>query len=191
MKKLTALLLSILLLLSFASCAGGSARSGSSDSKTLIVYFSWSPSGNTEMMAKTIADKTGGTLYEIIPANAYPDDYTECRKVAQGERDSNARPEIKNPLKSVSGYERILIGYPIWWETAPMIIATFLESYDLTGIELYPFSQSGSMDEGQFENSMAFIRAYAGGATVHDGLFTTPSDTDAITAYLTEAGLIN
>lgn len=70
-----------------------------------------------------------------------------------------------------------------------MIIGTFLENYDLTGVQIYPFAQSASMDEEQFENSMDFVRESAAGANVHDGLFAASSDTEGILAYLTEQGL--
>ncbi len=155
--------------------------------KNLIVYFTWS--SNTESMVETIAEQIGGVLYQLKPAEPYPEDYDECTEVALEERDNDTRPEIKDPLITVAEYDRILIGYPIWWHTAPMIVGTFLESYDLTGVEIYPFSQSGSMNEEQFDNSMEFIRACAPGAEVHDGLFARASDTDAIAAYLAENGL--
>lgn len=150
--------------------------------KTLIVYFSWS--SNTERMANTIKEQTGGDLLELVPVNAYPTDYTACTEVALAERDSNARPAIQNLPSSIEEYDNILIGYPIWWHTAPMIIGTFLETYDLTGVDVYPFTQSASMDRTQFNNSMEFVRACAEEATVHDGLFARYSDTATITAYL-------
>ena len=71
-----------------------------------------------------------------------------------------------------------------------MIIGTFLESYDLTGMEIYPFSQSDSMNVEQFDNSMAFIRETAAGATVHDGLFEEEDQTDIIYNYLEQNGLV-
>ena len=156
--------------------------------KTLIVYFSWSSSGNTEKMANTIKARIGGDILEIEPAVAYPTDYSECGEVAKVERDENARPEIANLPDSLDEYDTIFIGYPIWWHTAPMIIGTFLENYDLSGKEIYPFSQSASMDTEQFAASMDFVRTSAKGATVHDGLFAGASDTDGILAYLTENG---
>lgn len=152
------------------------------EGKTLIVYFSWS--SNTERMANTIKEQTGGDLLELVPVNAYPTDYTACTEVALAERDSNARPAIQNLPSSIEEYDNILIGYPIWWHTAPMIIGTFLETYDLTGVDVYPFTQSASMDRTQFNNSMEFVRACAEEATVHDGLFARYSDTATITAYL-------
>lgn len=158
------------------------------DGKTLIVYFSWSTSGNTEKMATYIQEQTGGDLLELEPLNPYPTDYEECGEVAKVERDENARPEIANLPESISEYDTVFVGYPIWWHTAPMIIGTFLESYDLTGVEIYPFAQSASMDTEQFDNSMEFVREYASGANVYDGLFVSASDTEGIQSYLEANG---
>lgn len=156
--------------------------------KTSIVYFSWSSSGNTEKIANTIKEHTGGDLLELRPETPYPTDYSECTQVALAERDANARPKIADLPGSIEEYDTIFIGYPIWWHTAPMIIGTFWESFDLSGKEVYPFTQSASMDTEQFENSMDFVRGCAEGAVVHDGLFVRASDTDGILAYLTQNG---
>ncbi len=221
MKKLTALLMSVLLVFSITACSSTSADKDSSetntesqvtdqasdktpdngaaepidssdptaatDGKTLIVYFSWS--SNTEKMANTIKEQTGGDIFEIVPQTPYPEDYTECTEVALKERDENARPKIKDLPESLEEYSKILIGYPIWWHTAPMVIGTFLENYDLMGKEIYPFTQSASMDTEQFENSMEFVKECAKNATVHDGLFVKATDTEGILAYLNENGL--
>lgn len=153
----------------------------------LVVYFSWS--GNTEEMASYIAEQTNADLLEIKPKTAYPSSYSETGDIAKAERDENARPEIANLPASLDEYDTILVGYPIWWHTAPMIIGTFLENYDLTGKEVYPFTQSASMDTEQFSQSIEFVREVSEGATVHDGLFARPSDTGVIDAYLAENGL--
>ena len=165
-------------------------ESSAEDSKVLVAYFSWSTSGNTEKMAKVIQEQTKGDLFEIEPANPYPDDYEECTEVAKVEKENNERPELASLPDSIEKYDRIYIGYPIWWHTAPMVIGTFLESCDLSGIEVYPFAQSASMDEGQFEESMKFIRKSAGKANVHDGLFVRATDTTGIYNYLAGNGLI-
>ena len=141
-------------------------------------------------MANHIAEQTGGDLFEIEPKTPYPDDYNETGDIAEKERDENARPEIADLPDSIEEYDTILVGYPIWWHTAPMIIGTFSENYDLTGKEIYPFTQSASMDTEQFKNSMDFVRENAANANVHDGLFVSESDTDGIDAYLLENGLL-
>lgn len=195
-KKIFGMILALMMLLSLAACGQAGEASAAELSatepgvhgKTLIVYFSWSSSGNTEKMANTIRERTDGDLLKIEPATAYPTDYSECGDVAKAERDGNARPEIANLPDSLDEYDTIFIGYPIWWHTAPMIIGTFLESYDLSGKEIYPFSQSASMDTEQFANSMDFVRTSAKNAAVHDELLAEASDTDGILAYLTENG---
>lgn len=209
MKKLAAIFMSIIMAVGFPACSSEDNNANDTSSvtssekaeeqtsedisadggKILIAYFSWS--GNTVKMANTIAEKTGGELFEIVPVIPYPEEYTPCTEVALEERDSNARPEIKNLPASIEEYDTILIGYPIWWHTAPMIIGTFLENYDLTGIEVYPFTQSASMDTEQFENSMEFVRGCAGNGNVHDGLFADAYDESAIEEYLKNNVLTN
>lgn len=99
-----------------------------SSGNILVAYFSWSSSGNTERMATYIAERTHAFVYEIEPLVPYPTEYTPTTEVALEEKNNNARPEIKNPI-DVSEYDYIFVGFPIWWHTAPMIIGTFLESY--------------------------------------------------------------
>lgn len=215
MKKILSVVMTLVMTLTLAACGqnlGNGAVSSSdpssqenstsseesasnavtSDSSTsgnvLVAYFSWS--GNTQEMASYIAEQTGGDLLEIQPETPYPTDYNECGNVALAERDNNERPAIANLPESIDQYDTILVGYPIWWHTAPMIIGTFLESYDLTGVEVYPFTQSASMDTEQFDNSINFVRDVAQGATVHNGLFARPSDTETIGAYLSDNGLV-
>ena len=205
MKRFFSLLTAAAVLLSLSACSQPASSSApdepaqgaapetdntpaaeAADASVLIAYFSWS--GNTAEMAAQIQEQTGGDLFEIVPVEPYPTDYSECGEVALAERDSNARPEIQNLPESIEQYDTIFIGYPIWWHTAPMIIGTFLENYDLSGVDVYPFTQSASMDTEQFDQSMDFVRQAAAGATVHDGLFVRASDTDGITGYLTENG---
>lgn len=64
----------------------------SENSNILVVYFSWSPSGNTEKMANYIAGKTGAEIYEIEPLVPYPTEYTPTTEVAAKEKEENARP---------------------------------------------------------------------------------------------------
>jgi len=155
-----------------------------SDAKILIAYFSWS--GNSKSEAELIQEKTGGTLFEIAREEAYPEDYTECTEVAKKEKEENARPSIKNPPESVSEYDKIVVCYPIWWHTAPMCVGTFLEKYDLQGKTVYPVSQSASMDEDQFAESVQFVKECAKGADVKEGLFADADDNETVTKYVEE-----
>ncbi|KXT40291.1 flavodoxin [Bacteroides intestinalis] len=107
------------------------------DSKILVAYFSWG--GTTQRMAQEIANQTEAELFRIEPTVPYPTDYTECTEVALEERDNDARPAIAGKVENWEQYDIIFIGSPVWWHTAPMIIATFAESYDFSGKTVVPF----------------------------------------------------
>lgn len=66
--------------------------------KILVAYFSWG--GNTQHVAEHIASLTGGTLFRIEPEKPYPTEYKPCTEVAKAEKESNARPAIKNKVEN-------------------------------------------------------------------------------------------
>ena len=103
--------------------------------KTLIAYFS--ASGVTKRTAQKLASKLNCDTYEIKPTVPYTDaDLNWMDKNSRSSvemRDKSSRPEIVKDGMDVSGYDRILLGYPVWWYTAPTIINTFLETYDFSG----------------------------------------------------------
>jgi len=119
--------------------------------KTLIAYYSRKGQnyvggtivnlafGNTEVVAKKIQELKGGDLFEIDTIKPYPKDYTETTNVAMVEKRENARPELSKTVDNIDAYEVIYLGYPNWWGTFPMVVFTFLESYDFTGKTIIPF----------------------------------------------------
>jgi len=119
-----------------------------SNSKILIVYYS--RTGNTETVAKSIRQLTGGDLFRVETVKPYPEDYNRTTEIATDEKNSNARPEIKGKVGNIDQYETIFIGFPIWWGTHPMAMATFLESHDLEGKTVIPFCThgGGGVDQG-------------------------------------------
>lgn len=155
----------------------------SGNGKLLVAYFSWS--GTSEKIAQNIIAQTGTDSFRIERETPYSTDYnTVAYGEAQTEAQTNARPPIKSPLASVAQYDKIVLCYPIWRHTAPMTVGTFLEHYDLTGKTIYPVSQSASMDKSQYEESLAFIRGCAKGATVDGGIFS--KDNTAISKYIND-----
>lgn len=105
--------------------------------KILVAYFSWG--GNTRRMAELIQTVTGADMFEIEPVSPYPTDYTPCTQVAREEKDNNMRPKIKGMVDNWADYDIVFVGCPVWWWTTPMIIHTFVESYDFTGKTVVPF----------------------------------------------------
>ena len=95
--------------------------------------------GNTEVLARMINDLIDADLYRTEAAEPYSNSYdaTVARNV--DEQNSDARPAIANPLDSISQYDTVLVGSPIWNVRPPMIMTTFLESHDFTGKTVHPF----------------------------------------------------
>ena len=133
--------------------------------KMLIAYFSWS--GNTQGVAEEIQRQTGADIFEIIPIPAYSNDYNTVLMEAQRDQHDQARPAIANLPESIDEYDVILLGYPNWWASIPMPIATFLESYDFSGKTILPFCSHGG---GRFGQSLTAIAKLAPQAVVAPGL---------------------
>ena len=127
----------------------GQGQSGTAGGKMLVVYFSRAgenynvgriTEGNTAKLAKEIAAQTGADLFEIVPETAYPEGNDDMLAAATDERKNNARPKIKTHIDNFESYDTVFIGYPIWWGDLPMIMHTFMESYDFTGKTVVPFN---------------------------------------------------
>ena len=68
-------------------------------------------------------------------------------------QDKTSRPQIKNKVQNLQDYDSIIIGFPVWWYTAPTIINTFIEENNLQDKKIYVFVTSGgSGAEDSFNN---------------------------------------
>ncbi len=133
--------------------------------KVLIAYFSWS--GNTRGIAREIQRQTGADILELEPAHPYSSDYNTVLMEAQADQHKGARPALLHLPESLEGYDVILLGYPNWWASIPMPIATFLESYDFSGKTIVPFCSHGG---GRFGQSLTAIAKLAPNAVLKEGL---------------------
>lgn len=107
--------------------------------KSLVVFFSWG--GNTRKVAEIIAGETGASLLELKTVRPYPSGYAEVGAAAKKEWQEKARPELATALPpDFAQYQVIFLGYPVWNHTMPMPVYTFLESHDLSGKLVAPFS---------------------------------------------------
>ena len=123
--------------------------------KNLICYFSCS--GVTKGVSEKLASFIDADLFEIVPVKAYTDedlDWTNKSSRSTIEmNDESFRPKIKNKLDNIDNYEKIIIGFPVWWYREPSIIDTFIEEKNLTGKEIYIFVTSGSSSsESSFDS---------------------------------------
>ena len=98
--------------------------------------------------------------------------------VATQERTNNERPAIRDTVENFESYDTVFIGYPIWWGDLPMILHTFMESYDFTGKTVIPFNtHEGSGQSG----TQSAIADKLPGATVLQGLAIRGSDAQKMT----------
>lgn len=193
MKKLTALLLSVVLVLSLAACGSANKPASSTTQpetsapteqpatelsessstapaesepetqpetgKTLVVYYS--ASGNTERVAKDIAETAGADLFEIVPTEVYTSDDLDWTnpdsRVSREHDDESLRdvPLTTTEVPDWDSYDTVFIGYPIWWGIAAWPVDTFVKNNDFTGKTVIPFATSSSSGMGQSGSLLA------------------------------------
>lgn len=139
--------LAAVLAICFTACAQKKEKQimDNNSSKTLVAYFS--ATGTTAKAARSIADITGGELFEIAPQQPYTDadlDWNDKQSRSSVEmNNAQSRPALKATKADIAEYDVVFIGYPIWWDLAPRVINTFIESHDLKGKVIIPFATSG------------------------------------------------
>ncbi|MFJ5507032.1 flavodoxin [Pectobacterium jejuense] len=152
------MLISALAGLTLAHVAQPSAadvRNNPKSSRILVAYFS--RSGNTRVIAGVIHRSLKTDLFEIEPANAYPEDYFQTVAQAKDERDRRIRPLLKNGVASIERYQTIYLGFPIWGTTIPPVVQTFLSTHNLRSQRLVPFITHGGYGLGNSEDVLAAL----------------------------------
>jgi flavodoxin len=128
-------------------------NSRSNSSRTLVAYFT--RSGNTRVVAGLIRRSLGAELFEIVPANPYPEDYLRTVEQASDEKKRGFRPPLAASVKDFSRYDTVYLGFPIWGETAPAITRSFLATHDFSGKTLVPFITHGGFGLGDSHDVLA------------------------------------
>ncbi len=154
---------------------------------TLIVYFSrdggnlyhdnikYLEEGNTQKLAKKIADLTNGTLLKLEPVEPYSYIYEECNVRAKKEYEENLKPQFVKVIENLDAYDVIYLGFPIWYRTFPRIIRTFLETYDLSNKIVKPFCTN---EEGDFGLGELELRSLLKTSKLESGLSIRGYDVD-------------
>ncbi|CAN7656806.1 flavodoxin [Massilia sp. LjRoot122] len=132
-------------------------------STALVAYFS--RSGNTRVIAGQIHRAQKAVLFEIQPAQPYPDDYLETVEQARRERDRGYRPPLKATVADFARYQTIYLGFPIWGGTVPPVIRAFLAAHDFKGKTIIPFITHGGYGIG---NSLTILAADVPGGRLLD-----------------------
>ncbi len=146
--------------------------------KTLIAYYS--RAGHTAEVAKKIAAITGADLFEIKTTKNYGS-YAKAIVIARREFNNNELPKLVGDVKDFESYDRILIGYPVWYSKAPQVVIAFLKAHDLTGKDVYSFCTSGMSGP---EGAQAQLADACKGATMHSGKRFAEVAEDEVNAWL-------
>ena len=225
MKKLTALLLSVVLVLSLAACGSANKPASSTTQpetsapteqpatepsessstapaesepetqpetgKTLVVYYS--ASGNTERVAKDIAEAAGADLFEIVPTEVYTSEdlnWTNSDSRVSREHDDESLRDVPLTTTEVpdwDSYDTVFIGYPIWWGIAAWPVDTFVKNNDFTGKTVIPFATSSSSGMGQ---SGSLLAGMAGTGEWQEGQrFSSGVSSDDVQSWVNGLGL--
>lgn len=143
--------------------------------KTIVIYFS-AETGRTAGLAADFAKSIGADLYEILPENPYTkkdlnymNPLARCNKEFAGRKDVPVKGQVENWEE----YDRVFIGFPIWYGHAPNVVSTFCKGYDWSGKQVYAFATSGGSKIGKTAEKLA---PYVQGAAVLDARLTQDAD---------------
>ena len=146
--------------------AGEAADSlGRSGPRVLVAYLS--RSGNTRVLAGVIHRAEPSDLYEICAARDYPDDYFETVELARQQRDNGDLPALRDGLPNMAQYDKLYLGFPVWGETLPAPVRSFLAQLNLKGKTVVPFITHGGYGVGK---SAADLASRASGAVLQPPL---------------------
>lgn len=152
--------------------------------KTLIAFFSradenyfggamrYVKTGNTEIVVNIIKELIQADSFKIEMKVPYSPVYMTCIEEAKRDLRAKARPELASYLDGVEDYDTVVLAYPNYWGTIPMVVATFLEKYDFSGKTILPLCTNEGSGMGGSERE---IKKLAPGADVKKGLPITGS----------------
>lgn len=146
--------------------------------------------GNTEVLAGMISALIRCDMHRIEAADPYPDSYDAAVARNVREQNQDARPRISNPLPAIDQYDTVILASGIWNVRAPMIMATFTDSYDFAGKTIYPVTTHAMSGLG---NTVGDYSRSCQGARMGEGLAVKGEEVreagSDITSWLQRTGL--
>ncbi len=135
--------------------------------KKLVTFFSVEY-GNTRKIANALANKLSAVILEIIPATLNTEaDINWRNPLGRCSEEFLGKKEVPVDIKgeNVDEYDTIYVGFPIWYGCAPLVVNSFLKSYNLEGKKIYIFATSGGSGIGKTAQK---LEPYVKGATIVD-----------------------
>jgi flavodoxin len=110
--------------------------------KKLVLYYS--ETNNTKTVAEELQKQLGADIECIEAVKPYSGNFQETMQRGQREMQSGELPELKPLKKKIADYDIIFLGYPIWFGTYAVPIATLVKENDFAGKTIVPFCTFGS-----------------------------------------------
>ena len=155
--------------------------------KALIAYFS--ASGVTAEKAKAMANATGYDIYEIKPETPYsPADIKWTNPLARCNKEWIKKADIAlaDNDANIESYDLILLFFPIWYFTAPLIIRSFLKAYNFDAKMILLFATSGGSPFGKTVEHLkkCAVNCEIAEGAVLNGTYSDEELTDLIKKYI-------
>lgn len=133
-------------IMAISSCGSksskGVAASAEDHPSTLVLYYS--NTGSTRQVAEEIHNLVPSDICEILPAEAYPQDYAATIERWKKENERNENPPIMSLPSNIAEYDTIFLGFPIWGGTYANPIKTLVENNKFEGKTIITFATFGS-----------------------------------------------
>ena len=133
------------------SCSDDASAKAAAKTKPLVVYWSWSETHNTKVVAEMLKEKTGADIALIEMVTPYPSDFGGAAQAGQRDLAQPKAPAIKDMGLDISQYDPIYVGTPIWFSTYAPPVRTFLQSYDFKGKTVALFCTHGQGNPATFK----------------------------------------
>lgn len=118
--------------------------------KVLVLYYS--QTGTTQAVAEELQKQLGADIERIEAVNPYNGDFQATIDRCRVEMESGELPEL-NPIQAnLADYDVIFIGYPVWFGTYAMPVATLVKENDFAGKTVVPFCTFGSGGGASWKN---------------------------------------
>ena len=135
------------LLLSLAVVAGLTTactqqKAAEKSNRQLVLYYS--ENGSTKAVAEELQKQLGADIEAIEVVEPYSGDFQATIERCNKERESGQTPALKALKSNIADYDTIFLGYPIWFGTYAMPIATLVKEQDFEGKVIIPFCTFGS-----------------------------------------------
>ena len=135
------------LLLSLAMVAGLTTactqqKAVEKTNRQLVLYYS--ENGTTKAVAEELQKQLGADIEAIEAVEPYSGNFQATIERCNKERESGQTPALKALQSNIADYDTIYLGYPIWFGTYAMPIATLVKEQTFEGKTIIPFCSFGS-----------------------------------------------